>query len=273
LDPEAADKLGEVDTDTPHFVHAFEDLPDDVRVRAADIAAVEPGVSLRRRILDDLETFALDSYGSLERVPLLHILSRYPVTAYTYEVSDVMSRGQRPDAGKLVTLADRFRITINLCAEMADGDRPAIAKAGLDDVLRTRHFPVTDMESPTIEQLTQILDLLSGPDAEQTYLHCEAGRGRTGVVTACYRMAVAGWSVDDALTEAINFGCCIPGQQRFIREFGARLGAGSLAGRYPLLPLGSVSPTQAQLSATIHTAAEAVTRGWDAQIRAWLTKR
>jgi hypothetical protein len=261
-----------LDADTPHFVHAFEDLPDEIRSRAAVIAAAEPGVSLRRRIMDSLETAVLDSYGALEQVPLLHFLSRYPVTSYTYEVSDLVSRGQRPNAGKLLQLADRVSITINLCAEMTGGDGPAIAEARLTATMRTRHIPVTDMETPTIAQLTEILDLLSGPDAERTYLHCEAGRGRTGVATACYRMAVAGWGASDALTEAVNFGCCIPKQQGFIREFGAMLQAGSVHGKYPLRPVGSVSPSPAQLSATIHTAAEPRPRDWEAQLRGWLAR-
>ena len=114
------------------------------------------------------------------------------------------------------------------------------------------------MESPTVDQLTEIMDLLSGPDGDLTYVHCEAGRGRTGVAIACYRMAVTRLGRRaDALTEAVNFGCIVPGQQAFIREFGAdAAGAASLAGRYPLLPVGSVSATPAQLSTTLRTATE-----------------
>jgi len=138
---------------------------------------------------------------------------------------------------------------------MPQGDDPAIAQAGLSGVLTTTHVPITDMETPTIKQLTQILDLLSDPAAETTYVHCEAGKGRTGVVIACYRMAVSGWGVEDALTEAVNFGCIVPGQQAFIRELGQSLPGASLAGRYPLLPVGSVRPTPDQLTATIHTVA------------------
>jgi hypothetical protein len=122
-------------------------------------------------------------------------------------------------------------------------------------VLRTKHVLVTDMESPTIAQLIEILDLLSGPDAEATYVHCEAGKGRTGVVIACYRMAVMGWGIDDAVTEAVNFGCCIPAQQAFIREFGELLLAEGV-GQYPLLPLGSVSATPEQLAATVSSVAK-----------------
>jgi hypothetical protein len=210
-----------------------------------------------KRVKDAVATIALESFGALEQVPLLHFLSHYPVTPYTYQVSQTVGRGPRLEAGKLARLAGhQYRATINLCAEMHGGDGPAIAGTGLADVLRTHHIPVTDMKSPTVAQVTAILDLLSGPDAELTYVHCEAGKGRTGVAIACYRMAVMGWSSAHALTEAVNFGCFAPGQLAFIREFGETLLAGPV-GRYPLRPPGSVRATQEQLGATVASAAKA----------------
>jgi protein-tyrosine phosphatase len=256
--------------DSSSFAQAFEDLPEEARLQAAEIARTQPGIGLRRRLEEELETFGLDGYGTLEECRLLHFLSRYPVTAYTYPVSLRVSRGQRPNGAKLAALADgQVRATINLCAEMADGDAPAILAAGLSGRLRTTHIPVTDMESPTLDQLLSILDLLAGPGDEQTYVHCEAGKGRTGVVIACYRLAVTGWGVADALTEAVNFGCVVPGQVASIRAFADLLAAGPAAGpragRYPLLPVGSVGATPAQLAATLRSAAEAVSPDVDAK--------
>jgi hypothetical protein len=227
-----------VDVDTSQFAHALEDLPDEVRDQAAEIAGTEPGLSLRRRVLDDCETVALDAFGTLEQAPLLHFLSRYPAV----KLADLSAQGHRA--------------TINLCAEADGGDAPAIVAAGLAGVLATRHVPITDMEPPTVTQLIEMFDLLSAPDAELTYVHCEAGKGRTGAVIACYRMAVMGWNLVDAVTEAWNFGCSPPGQQAFIRAFGDMLLAGTV-GRYPLLPPGSVRATPEQLAATVRTVAAA----------------
>ena len=193
----------------------------------AIIGAV-PRPHLWKRICDDLEDAAADAYGNLERVPLLRFLSDYPVPSYTYRISDVMSRGERPGPQKLIDLCRHqgFQATVNLCAEMTAGDALIIGKAGLAGELRTYHIPIVDMEAPKLAQVLELLDLLTGPGAPLTYVHCEAGKCRTGVMTACYRMAVMGWTAIDAVTEARNFGCVIPGQLAFIRMFGARLAEG-----------------------------------------------
>jgi protein tyrosine/serine phosphatase len=98
----------------------------------------------------------------------------------------------------------------------------------------------------------EFLRLLAGPDTGRVYLHCEAGKGRTGVMTACYRMAVMGWSPKDAQLEARNFGCSIPDQVNFIQGFGEKLAQGDpgLVG-YPRQPLGSHRMTAPERDVTI----------------------
>jgi len=256
-----------------HRAHALEDLPAGARAQVAGIVDAIPSPTLRRRIFDVLEDAGADVYGNLERVRLLRFLSDYPVPAYTYRISAVMSRGERPGPQKLIDLCRRqhFQATVNLCAEMTAGDRFLIGKAGLAGELHTSHIPIVDMEAPTHAQVAEFLDLLTAPGAPLTYVHCEAGRCRTGVLTACYRLAVMGWSTSDALTEARNFGCVIPRQLAFIQKFGTMLAQGHEAraagqvpagyglGRYPLLPQGSATTTPQQLSTTIASVALAET--------------
>jgi hypothetical protein len=154
-----------------------------------------------------------------------------------------------------------FGATINLCKETRDGDAPEIARAGLPQV-RTFHIPIVDMNPPTAGQVVDLLNLLTDleNDGVRTYLHCEAGKARTGVMTACYRMAIMGWSDEDAVTEAKNFGCSVPMQQHFIEEFAAELANGIAVSattprKFPLKPLGSVKATPEQLSATLEAVA------------------
>jgi hypothetical protein len=118
------------------------------------------------------------------------------------------------------------------------------------------------MNPPTAGQVVDLLNLLTDleNDGVRTYLHCEAGKARTGVMTACYRMAIMGWSDEDTVTEAKNFGCSVPMQQHFIEEFAAELANGIAVSattprKFPLKPLGSVKATPEQLSATLEAVA------------------
>jgi hypothetical protein len=237
--------------------YAFEDLAEDVREQARMILAVPAGGSLAKRVIEVTTDAAADVYGSLEKVKLLHFLSQYPVTPYTYPINGHLSRGSRPSQAKLVLLARQsYAVTVNLCAEMDGGDAPQIHNAGLAASLKTQHIPITDGTPPRLDQVIEFLQLLAAPETGRTYLHCEAGRARTGVMTACYRMAVMGWSPQDAHMEARNFGCSIPDQLDFIEDFGEKLAQGDpeITG-YPRQPLGSHALTALERSATIATAA------------------
>jgi hypothetical protein len=212
-----------------HVAYAFEDLPEDVRDQARMILDVPAGGSLATRVLEVTADAAADVYGSLEKVKLLHFLSHYPMIPYTYPIDGHLSRGSRPSQAKLALLArESYAGTVNLCAEMDGGDAPQISNAGLAASLKTQHIPITDGTPPRLDQVIELLQLLAAPETGRTYVHCEAGQARTGVMTACSRMAVMGWSPPDALMEARNFGCFIPDQLEFIRDFGEKLAQGAL---------------------------------------------
>ena len=253
-----------------HIAPALEDLPPEGREQLAGTSSGPKPRSLLARVLDEVADAGLDSYGDLETVPLLHFLSRYPVTPYSYAVSPVLTRGERPSLAKLRDLAAHgYRRTVSLCAETPGGDTPLLIRAGQLGPMQTVHVPIVDMHNPVAAQVVQLMDLLTAPDAPRTYLHCEAGKCRTGVMVACYRMAALGWAVADALAEAENFDCSVPHQKDFILQFGAALQANGEAparqqpgphpelGRYPLLPVGSVQPSAEQRAATLGEVARA----------------
>ena len=153
---------------------------------------------------------------------------KYPVTQYEFKVSPELTRGSRLDGSQMDSLAKQgFHGVVNLCAEN-DNDAAPAGKAGLNAL----HLPIIDNTPPTAGQMKQFLDFATDPKNQPCYVHCEAGKGRTGVATACYRMAVEGWSSDQAIAEAKKFGMAMPDQAEFIERFGQDLAAGRIDG-YP----------------------------------------
>jgi protein tyrosine/serine phosphatase len=70
-----------------------------------------------------------------------------------------------------------------------------------------------------IAQMSQFISF--APAHSPTYVHGEAGKGRTATALACYRIAVDGWMADRAIAEAESFGLPLINQIAFIRRFAA----------------------------------------------------
>lgn len=143
---------------------------------------------------------------------------RYPVHAYVSQVSPTLWRGSRPDRADMRKMAAHgFKLCVSLCAENNDDEAFA---TGLS--IETLRIPVIDNTPPTPAQVAIFLRASQLHECQPTFVHCEAGIGRTGVFVACYRVMVQGWKIDDALSEAFSFGYIVPDQIDFIKNFCSR---------------------------------------------------
>lgn len=152
---------------------------------------------------------------------------RYPVKHYQSQVSPALTRGSRletaADYDKLK--AQGFKAVIDLTREGTADEKYAQAK-GLN-LLRVK---ILDNDHPSMAQMKTFLDFVSKPENQPAYVHCEAGKGRTGIAVACYRMAIQGWTLNQSLAEAKKFGLSLPNQIAFLKQFDAALSAGQIAG-------------------------------------------
>lgn len=141
---------------------------------------------------------------------------KYSVKPYESQVSGQLFRGSRVDLEQMKGLQKQgVKGVVNLCAEN-NMDEAHAKSLGLTPL----HIPIIDNTAPTMRQVQTFLDFVQG--SAPAYVHCEAGKGRTGTMVACYRMAKEGWSAEKAIAEAKSFGLAMPCQIAFLEQFGAQ---------------------------------------------------
>jgi hypothetical protein len=168
-----------------------------------------------KHVGQEAEVIGAEAVGVAELAGL-----RYPVKPYHAQVDAGLYRGSRLDDAGMAALAQMgIKAVVNLCLENND-DAARAAKYGL----KALHVPILDNSTPTIAQMNQFIGFATSNPP--TYVHCEAGKGRTGTAVACYRIAVDGWTADRAIAEGESFGLSLINQIAFIRKFAASRGAG-----------------------------------------------
>lgn len=72
--------------------------------------------------------------------------------------------------------------------------------------IRFVHLPFSDAATPPGDVFDAFLRELARPQNLPLLVHCEQGFHRTGVLCAAFRIAVQGWSLDEALAELHTLG-------------------------------------------------------------------
>ncbi len=117
-----------------------------------------------------------------------------------YKVSDQLYRGAQPGGEGFAGLkAAGVRTVVNLRAFHSDGD--ACTRAGF----KCLRIPVQtwDVEQ---KEVVEFLKVIVNSENQPVFLHCQHGADRTGLMTAAYRIAVQGWSKEDAIREMTEGG-------------------------------------------------------------------
>lgn len=172
--------------------------------------------------LEDVRNTCLDiSWVKETRKPPSQRWEVYPRPAAAdipnYErVNKNFFRGGQPDAGGVEWLkANGIKTTLDL----RGGDRDNQWTEVDFDGLNHQKIDIPDFHPPTFEQVEKAIDILDNPVNHPVFLHCKAGVGRTGTVTACWRVA-HGMSAEEALKkERINSYHGSLRQEQFVRDF------------------------------------------------------
>ena len=122
-------------------------------------------------------------------------------------LSDRIWRGAQPGPRGFRRLRDHgVETVINLRAE-SDEEGATVRALGL----RYLYFPLDPIAPPTHAQVIAFLRAAADPGHGRVFFHCYHGADRTGVAAACWRIAVDGWTLSEAVREMQAF--------RFHRSF------------------------------------------------------
>jgi tyrosine-protein phosphatase SIW14 len=132
-----------------------------------------------------------------------------------YKVSDGVYRGAQPTPAGMQALQNLgVRTIINL----REPDADTLCLQGTN--LACESIPMTAFR-PKDEDVVRFLRVVCDPDRGPVFVHCKRGADRTGMMCAIYRIAVQGWSKEQALDEMTRggFGFCegYQGLVRYIR--------------------------------------------------------
>jgi protein tyrosine/serine phosphatase len=117
-----------------------------------------------------------------------------------FQVTSNLYRGAQPTAEGMAQLkAMGVKTVINLRTWHSDKD--TVAGTGLKSV-RFEMEPWRGDEAEVIQFLKIVTDTNNLP----AFVHCERGADRTGMMCAMYRIAVCGWTKQQAIDEMKNGG-------------------------------------------------------------------
>jgi len=110
-------------------------------------------------------------------------------------------RGAQPTADDYKTLKEfGINTVIDLRKDHEDYSKATVESLGMKYV----HIPMTGWTTKD-ESVSEFLKVVNDPANGKFYVHCAAGKHRTGLVGAIYRLENYGWDYDTAYKEMKNY--------------------------------------------------------------------
>ncbi len=112
-----------------------------------------------------------------------------------HRVSDTLLRSAQPTKQGMQNLGPlKVKTVVNLRSFHSDRDELGEVKTGYEHItMKAWH--------PEYKEAVRFLKIVSDPAKTPVLVHCQHGADRTGTMCAIYRVAVQGWSKEEALRE------------------------------------------------------------------------
>jgi len=117
-----------------------------------------------------------------------------------HKVSEELYRGAQP-SGEGMRQLKKFGIKTIINLRSFHSDRDEIGDTGLS----YEHIYMKTWHAED-EEVVRFLKIVTDPNRTPVFVHCQRGADRTGTMCAIYRIAVQGWSKDEAIEDMTKGG-------------------------------------------------------------------
>jgi protein tyrosine phosphatase (PTP) superfamily phosphohydrolase (DUF442 family) len=112
-----------------------------------------------------------------------------------HKLNDGLYRGAQPTPEGVREL-EKLGVKTIICLRANHSDKDMLAKSKI----AYEHIPVQTWD-PEEKDVVRFLQIVTDKNRQPVYVHCEHGSDRTGTMCAIYRVAVDGWSKQQAIDE------------------------------------------------------------------------
>ena len=117
-------------------------------------------------------------------------------------MDDRLYRGAQPEKGDYAALAELgIKTVIDLRNDPTDYEKTEVEALGMKYV----NIPMSGWKYADDKDVEKFMSLMNDPATGPVYVHCKAGKHRTGLVGAVYRFHKYGWDYDQAYKEMKKF--------------------------------------------------------------------
>jgi len=136
-------------------------------------------------------------------------------------VSPNVMRGSQPSEEGFKLLKEYCNIKTVLSLrnnkESNEWEKDVVEKLGMKFI----NIPMSGTEEQSIKKIEQCLSLMHSESNQPIFIHCLAGKDRTGLILAAYRIKYGGWDISDALREMFFYGynpvCCFKLKESLVK--------------------------------------------------------
>lgn len=118
------------------------------------------------------------------------------------KMDDRLYRGAQPEKEDYASLA---ALGVNTIVDLRN-DPTDYEKAGAEAVgIKYVNIPMSGWKYASDQDVEKFMSIMNDPESGVVYVHCKAGKHRTGLVGAVYRFNKYGWNYDQAYKEMKKF--------------------------------------------------------------------